>query len=102
MRLAFSVMAFVEADGYVIDETLAFSDISFQQKCVRRLKELRKNGSTLIITSHDMQLIRGVTDRVLWLRDGKIIEDGPADSVLGHYESSIDHAARPSDSGEQE
>ncbi|MEW5947279.1 MAG: ATP-binding cassette domain-containing protein [bacterium] len=90
LRLVFSVMIFKETDGYVIDETLAFSDLGFQQRCVQKLKERRKNGTTILIASHDLPLIRTLTDRVLWIRGGNLIEDGPTENVLTRYERSYD------------
>lgn len=91
VRLAFSVMMHVETDCYVIDETLAFADIPFRKLCIRKLKEHRDNGATLIVASHDPYLINELSDRVLWIRDGRIVDDGPPATVLDRYERSHDH-----------
>jgi len=91
VRLIFSVMMHVKTDGIIIDETLAFSDFPFRKMCVGKLKEQHKNGMTLIVASHDLDLVREISDRVLWIREGCLIEDGPASTVLDKYEHSFDY-----------
>jgi len=100
VRLAFSVMMHVETDGYVIDETLAFSDLSFRRLCVEKLKEHRRNGASIIMASHDLDLVRELSDRVMWIRDGRVCEDGPAAAVLKKYEDSHDYSIVTGKQGE--
>lgn len=70
MRLAFAVVAHVEAEILIIDEALAVGDILFVQKCMRFLREFRKRGALLLV-SHDLSSVTGLCDRALWLDGGK-------------------------------
>jgi lipopolysaccharide transport system ATP-binding protein len=71
VRLAFAVIAHVEADILVVDEALAVGDAFFTQKCMRFLREFREQG-TILLVSHDMQAVMGLCDRAMWLDAGKI------------------------------
>jgi lipopolysaccharide transport system ATP-binding protein len=70
VRLAFAVIAHVEADILVVDEALAVGDAFFTQKCLRFLREFREQG-TILLVSHDMQAVMGLCDRAMWLDAGK-------------------------------
>lgn len=72
MRLAFSVAINVEADVLLIDEILAVGDVNFQKKCFEKLKEIKRNGTTIVIVSHSLGQIEEICDRTIWLEDGKI------------------------------
>jgi len=85
MRLAFSVAISVDADVLLIDEILAVGDISFQAKCFERLKEIKRNGTTIVIVSHAMGQIEQICDRAIWLDKGKIKEEGITKFVADHY-----------------
>ena len=76
MRLAFSVAIHVNADILLIDEILAVGDTNFQAKCFQKLKEVKANGTTIIIVSHSLQQIESICDRTIWINEGKIKEDG--------------------------
>ena len=67
MRLAFSVAINVDADILLIDEILAVGDIGFQTKCMEKLREIKKGGTTIIIVSHAMGQIEQICDRVIWI-----------------------------------
>lgn len=84
MRLAFAVVAHVEADILIIDEALAVGDILFVQKCMRFLREFRKRGALLLV-SHDLSSVSGLCDRALWLEGGKVRLLGDARAVVEAY-----------------
>lgn len=86
MRLAFSVAINVDADILLIDEILAVGDAHFQEKCFNKLKELKKQGKTIVIVSHSTGQIKEFCDRALWLYQGKVRMDGKVDEVLKEYE----------------
>lgn len=90
MRLAFAVAINVDADILLIDEILAVGDAAFQEKCFEKLHSLKKRGVTIVIVSHAMGQIREICDRAIWISDGIICEDGPADSICAHYLDSMD------------
>lgn len=85
MRLAFSVAINVDADIMIIDEILAVGDIKFQQKCMDRLLEMKKNGVSIVLVTHSPNQAKQLCDRVIWLDNGVIREDGDPELVCEHY-----------------
>ncbi|MCM1100399.1 MAG: ABC transporter ATP-binding protein [Clostridium sp.] len=85
MRLAFSVAINVDADILLIDEILAVGDIAFQEKCFKKLKSLKENGTTIVIVSHSLNQIEQLCDRVIWLHDGVIHKEGKPEQVNPLY-----------------
>lgn len=92
MRLAFSVAINVNADILLVDEILAVGDISFQKKCFERLKEIKSQGTTIIVVSHSFDQIERICDRSIWIKDGKIEEIGIPKVVHGHYLDYMEEA----------
>ncbi|SIQ68838.1 lipopolysaccharide transport system ATP-binding protein [Aromatoleum tolulyticum] len=88
MRLAFSVIAHVDADILVIDEALAVGDAVFIQKCNLFLKNFIQRG-TLLFVSHSMQAVLELCDRAIWLREGEMAADGNAKEVVRHYNAYV-------------
>jgi lipopolysaccharide transport system ATP-binding protein len=84
VRLAFSVMAHVEADILVIDEALAVGDALFTQKCMRYLRQFREKG-TLIFVSHDTAAVTNLCQRAILLEKGKMKGEGPAKEICELY-----------------
>lgn len=72
MRLAFSVAINVKADILLIDEILAVGDITFQEKCFNKLKEIKNEGTTIVIVSHSLEQIEEFCDKSIWIKDGLI------------------------------
>ena len=85
MRLAFSVAINVQADILLIDEILAVGDHHFQEKCFKKLKELKAAGKTIVIVTHDMNQVRQFCDRAVWLYEGEVKMDGKVEEVLEEY-----------------
>lgn len=89
-RLAFAVAINVEPDILIADEVLSVGDTAFQNKCIKRMKELMEKGKTVLFVSHDLHSIKYFCDRVIWLDKGKIVEDGyNVVEILDHYERKI-------------
>ncbi len=84
VRLAFAVIAHVDADVLVIDEALAVGDAYFTQKCMRFLRSFKERG-TLLFVSHDASAVVSLCDRALWLEKGRLVSDGPAKEVMQSY-----------------
>lgn len=84
MRLAFSVIAHVDADVLVIDEALSVGDAFFTQKCMRFLRGFMKTG-TVIFVSHDIEAVMALCSRVIWLDGGQVRRDGPTKAVCQDY-----------------
>ncbi len=85
MRLAFSVAINVDADVLLIDEILAVGDISFQKKCFEKLKEIKRNGTTIVIVSHSLDQIEKICDRSIWIENGLIKEEGRPKEIHDKY-----------------
>lgn len=81
MRLAFSVAINVNADILLIDEILAVGDANFQAKCFNKLREIKANGTTIVIVSHSLGQIEQICDRSLWIHQGEIKADGPPHDI---------------------
>lgn len=89
MRLAFSVAISVDADILLIDEILAVGDTNFQAKCFNKLREIKASGVTIIMVSHDSNMIERFCDRAIWLNDGRIVEQGKTTQVVDAYMSHM-------------
>jgi lipopolysaccharide transport system ATP-binding protein len=101
MRLAFSVAVHVDPSVLIVDEALAVGDLHFQAKCIERIEEFRRRGKTLLLVSHDMDLVRRFSHRAIHLEHGRVAADGPADRVTAAYEASGAHGpAGPAAEGE--
>ncbi len=85
MRLAFSVAINVNADVLLIDEILAVGDQHYQDKCYAKLHDLKKAGTTIVIVSHNMNSIKNLCDRAVWIYEGEIREDGDVKEVIDKY-----------------
>ncbi|WP_242909040.1 ABC transporter ATP-binding protein [Actinomadura terrae] len=77
MRLAFSIAAHTEPDVFLIDEVLAVGDPPFRERCLERIRELRGQGRTMVIVAHDIQMLIGLCDRGITMRQGRVAFDGP-------------------------
>ena len=102
MRLAFSVAINVDADILLIDEILAVGDQAFQEKCIRKLDELRASGVTVVIVSHAMDQIKSIADRCIWIENGKIVMDGETAAVCDAYENAMIRRREERDEIEEE
>lgn len=85
MRLAFSVAINVDADILLIDEILAVGDANFQAKCFNKLKEIKAQGTTIVIVSHSLGQIEQICERSIWIHDGRIREEGSPREVHPIY-----------------
>jgi len=88
VRLAFAVIAHVDADVLIIDEALAVGDALFTQKCMRFLRRFCENG-TLLFVSHDSAAVTSLCERAIWLERGKVRAIGPARDVCKDYNAEI-------------
>lgn len=88
VRLAFAVIAHVDADILVIDEALAVGDVHFTQKCMRFLKDFSARG-TLLFVSHDTPSVTGLCQRALWIDQGQVRMLGPSKEVVDTYLASF-------------
>ncbi|MFH1245424.1 MAG: ABC transporter ATP-binding protein, partial [Candidatus Omnitrophota bacterium] len=88
-RLAFSLAIFVEPDVLLIDDILAVGDEDAHQKCINKVWELKQSGKTIILVSHDMNMVKKLCDRVILLEKSRVIQAGPPAKVIPYYLESI-------------
>lgn len=82
LRLAFAVAVHTDPDVFLVDEILAVGDEPFQRKCIGRIKELVAQGRTLVVVSHDLNLVADICERGIVMEKGRKVFDGPcADAV---------------------
>lgn len=85
VRLAFSVAVHVDPKVLIVDEVLGVGDSHFQAKCVRKIMQLREQGTTLLCVSHSRQMVLDYCSRAVWLNAGEMMMDGEARHVLDAY-----------------
>jgi len=85
MRLAFSLAVLAEPAVLLVDEVLTVGDLNFQEKCTNRITELRASGCTMLLCSHDTNLILELCDGAAWLEGGRINRVGAAGEILEAY-----------------
>jgi len=89
-RLGFATITALDVDILLVDEVLAVGDAAFQRKCIGWLDDFRERGGTLIFVSHNLGLVRNMTDRAVWLDHGRVVADGPTRDVLSSYARGMD------------
>jgi ABC-type polysaccharide/polyol phosphate transport system ATPase subunit len=85
MRLGFSVAINVDPDVLLVDEVLAVGDAAFQEKCMEKFVEFRRQGKTVVIVSHAMGSLRTLCDQAAWLEHGSLLDVGRADAIVDRY-----------------
>ncbi len=89
VRLAFALAINVEPEILIVDEALSVGDVFFQSKCYRRMEEIRKNGTTIVMVTHDMGSIIKYCDKVILLNKGEYIAEGPAGRMVDLYKKIL-------------
>ncbi|MDU2063360.1 MAG: ABC transporter ATP-binding protein [Sporomusaceae bacterium] len=100
VRLAFAVAIAVEPEILIIDEALAVGDLRFQQKAIRKMKELMAKAKAILFVSHDMRSVRTFCNRVIWLADGRLFQSGEPKKVARLYEDFMIHGILPEEKAE--
>lgn len=94
MRLAFAVAINIHADILLIDEILAVGDISFQEKCLNKLKEIKERGVTIVIVSHSLEQIKRFCDKSIWIHSGQIAALGKCEAVHKKYKEFMNSGGK--------
>ncbi|CNH29505.1 lipopolysaccharide transport system ATP-binding protein [Yersinia frederiksenii] len=89
MRLAFSVATAIRPDVLIVDEALSVGDAYFQHKSFERIREYRKQGTTLLLVSHDKAAIQSICDRAILLNAGTILMEGKPEAVMDYYNAML-------------
>jgi lipopolysaccharide transport system ATP-binding protein len=89
VRLAFAVAAHLEPEILLVDEVLAVGDINFQKKCLGKMGDVARAGRTVVLVSHQLNQIRRLCHRVVWIDGGSARQDGPTHEVVSAYEATM-------------
>ncbi len=89
VRLGFAVSVAVDPDILLIDEVLAVGDAAFTRRCLDRIARMRRLGVTMVLVSHDLDLVCQLAGRAVYLNRGRVVADGPADAVVARYRSDV-------------
>lgn len=92
VRLGFAVAAHVAPDVLLVDEVLAVGDSSFRHRCIKHMRGLRQNGTTVIFVSHNMHLMRSMCQSALLLIGGQVRTKGPTSTAISAYEQWLTEA----------
>ena len=84
-RIAFSIATAVKPDILIADEILSVGDFRFQEKCMKRIQGLMRSGATILLVSHNVEQIRSICNRALWIEKGELKIIGEADKVCDAY-----------------
>ncbi|OLZ11727.1 polysaccharide ABC transporter ATP-binding protein [Sulfobacillus thermosulfidooxidans] len=91
-RLGFAVATSVEPEILIVDEVLAVGDEAFQQKCMDRIFHMKREGTSILLVSHDLSSIERLMDQAIWINKGVMQKSGlPRDVVLAYRQSVLDH-----------
>ena len=85
MRLAFAVSAHLQSDILLVDEVLAVGDAAFQEKCLNKMEGVTRVGRTVLLVSHNMQVIQRLCNRALLLEKGRLVATGAPSTIVGRY-----------------
>jgi lipopolysaccharide transport system ATP-binding protein len=89
VRLGFAIAINVDPDILVVDEVLAVGDAEFQAKCFQKFRDFKSDGKTIILVSHDTQIVRALCDQAAWISKGELQVAGRADTTIAEYLSSL-------------
>jgi ABC-type polysaccharide/polyol phosphate transport system ATPase subunit len=84
-RLGFAIAVNVEPDVLLIDEVLAVGDANFQPRCIETVKRMQHEGKAILFVSHDLQAVRNLCSRAVWLRSGAVAHEGPPRQTITAY-----------------
>src|SRR5262249_20079336 len=97
VRLAFAVAAHLEPEVLLVDEVLAVGDINFQKKCLGKMGEVARAGRTVVLGSHQLNQIRRLCHRAVWIDGGHIRQCGSSHEVVSSYEATMAREDRNAD-----
>jgi lipopolysaccharide transport system ATP-binding protein len=89
VRLAFAVAAHLEPEILLVDEVLAVGDVKFQKKCLGKMGDVAREGRTVILVSHQLNQIRRLCHRTIWVDGGVLRQSGATSEVVSAYENAM-------------
>jgi len=89
VRLAFSIAIHVDPDVFLVDEALAVGDAIFAHRCLKRIREMKERGVTIVFVSHDVNAVQGICDEAVLLDRGRLMDRGTPKNVIQHYQTIV-------------
>jgi len=102
MRLGFAIAIHAEPACFLVDEALSVGDGYFQQKCIQRIRQFKKEGGTILFVSHDLNAVKVLCDRAIVLEGGHLIHNGAPEGAVNHYNRIMAEQAEGNDLREAE
>lgn len=96
VRLAFSIATRISSPILLLDEVLAVGDVAFQRKCYNYFKDLKRQGKTVVLVTHDMDVVREFCDKGVLISNGRIAFEGSSQDLAREYAKLFDHEDQPS------
>jgi ABC-type polysaccharide/polyol phosphate transport system ATPase subunit len=90
VRLGFSIASHLDPDILLLDEVLAVGDAAFQEKCLSRIEELKRAGTTIVFISHDLAAVQRICDRVILMRRGEVAATGRPSDIIQEYQRLVE------------
>jgi lipopolysaccharide transport system ATP-binding protein len=101
MRLGFSIAVHVKPQILIVDEILAVGDQSFQEKCINHIYDMKRQGVTIILVSHGLDIMRKLCTRIVWMQRGQVRSQGAAETIIQEYlalmQENSEHGLRQTD-----
>jgi len=85
LRLAFSIAIHADPQAFVVDEALSVGDANFQQKCMRKIRQFKEHGGTIVFVSHDLNAVKVLCDKAILLEHGLVVDEGTPEKVVKTY-----------------
>ncbi len=92
VRLGFSVAIHVEPEVLLVDEVLAVGDLTFQKRCLERFAQLKAEGRTIVVVSHDLDMVGWLCDRTAWIQQGTLRAVGPSAEVIDRFATGVENS----------
>jgi len=100
VRLAFAVAAHLDPEILIVDEVLAVGDAAFQRKCLGKMSSFAESGRTVLFVSHNLEAVRTLCERAVWMQDGHVREDGPVEGVVENFFNALSNSSQFSSQNE--
>ncbi|HET9794689.1 MAG TPA: ABC transporter ATP-binding protein [Thermoanaerobaculia bacterium] len=89
VRLGFAIAAHADPEILLVDEVLSVGDEQFTHRCLERIADFQREGRTIVVVSHDLELVVATAKRAIRLSEGRLVADGPAPEVIGRYREEV-------------
>jgi hypothetical protein len=89
VRLGFAVAAHADPEILLVDEVLSVGDEQFTHRCLERIADFQREGRTIVVVSHDLELVMSTSKRAIRLSEGRLVADAPAGEVVGRYREEV-------------